>query len=193
MFIRIAFALLLFGTAPVRADDTAASAPSMQALQLQVDRVDAVDGGKMYQIASSGTVAASPEAVWRILTDYNSMADYVPDMKSTRVVARTGDRVTIEQHGAAHLLFFSRDIRLLVQVHEQAPRQIDVDLIDGDMKVYRCRWELTPVASTGGTRISYNATIEPKFYVPGLVGASLVRKDIARMMKAVFARLDRDE
>ena len=109
------------------------------------------------------------------------------------MVARSGDKVTLEQHGAARLLFFSRDIRLVVQVHEQAPSQIDVNLVDGDMKIYRCRWELAPVAATGGTRIMYNATIEPKFYVPGLVGASLVRKDIARMMKAVLARLDRDE
>jgi ribosome-associated toxin RatA of RatAB toxin-antitoxin module len=163
------------------------------ALELQVDRIDSGDGGKMYRIASSGTVAATPAAVWRILTDYNRMADYVPDMKSARVVSRDGDKVIIEQHGAAKFLFFSRDIHLVVQVHEQAPNKLDVSLIDGDMKVYRCTWELTPVAATGGTRVLYNATIEPKFYVPGMVGASLVRKDVAKMMAAVLLRLDRGE
>jgi len=193
MMIRILLVLLLCCTAQVRAEEDLTPASAPQVLELQVDRIDAVDGGKMYQIESSGTVAASPAAVWRILTDYNHMADYVPDMKSARVVARTGDKVIIEQHGAARLLFFSRDIRLVVQVHEQAPNKIDVSLVDGDMKVYRCRWELTPVAATGGTRILYSATIEPKFYVPGLVGASLVRKDIAKMMKAVLARLDRTD
>lgn len=170
-----------------------ASHPAVAAappLDLKVERIDGVDG-KAYQIASSGTVAASPGAVWKILTDYNRMADYVPDLKSARVVSRNGDKVIIDQLGAARFLFFSRDIHLVVEAHEQAPNKIDVSLIDGDMKIYRCSWELT--AAGAGTRVSYNATIEPKFYVPGMVEAGLVRRDIARMMAAVLVRLDRDE
>ena len=69
-------------------------------------------------------------------------------------------------------------------------------LVDGDMKVYHSSWDLRPVAGTAGTigtRIVYHATIAPKFYVPGMIGESLVRNDIARMMAAVLARLDRDE
>jgi hypothetical protein len=97
--------------------------------------------------------------------------------------------------GALHagFLFFSRDIRLVVQVHERAPDRIDIRLVGGDMKVYRCSWELIPVDATGGTRIRYDATIEPKFYVPGIVGTSTVKRDVARMMAAVLLRLDRDE
>ena len=162
------------------------------ALALNVERIDGADGGKVYRITSSGTVAAKPAAVWRILTDYDHLADYLPDMKSARVVARDGDKVTIEQHGAANFLFFSRDIRLTVQAHEQPPNKIDVSLVGGDMKVYRTSWELSP-SDAGGTTVRYDATIEPKFYVPGIVGTSLVRKDIARMMTAVLLRLDRDD
>lgn len=200
MFARLLIPLLIglllgTGLAPASAAEGEAQQAILTAapLQLQVERVDSADGGKMYRIVSSGTVAAAPAVVWRILTDYNSMADYVPDMKSARVVSRDGDKVIIEQHGAARFLFFSRDIQLLVQVHEQAPDRLDVSLIDGDMKVYRCSWQLLPVGSTGGTRLLYRATIEPKFYVPGMVGASLVRKDIRKMMAAVLARLDRAE
>lgn len=162
-------------------------------LELTVERVANADGGARYQITSSGTVTTSPAAVWRVLTDYNRMADYVPDLKSARVVERRGDKVILEQYGAARMLFFSRDIHLVVEVHEQAPNRLDVSLVEGDMKVYQCSWEISSVAATGGTRIVYNASIEPKFYVPGLVGASLVRKDIARMMAAVLVRLERAE
>lgn len=195
MFIRL-FRLLLLACAlwaAAAGSAGAAGAAGAAALDLTVDRVAGADGGHMYKIASSGTVAAAPATVWRILTDYNRMAEYVPDLKSARVVSRNGDKVVIEQHGAARLLFFSRDIHLIVQVHEQAPNKLDVSLVEGDMKVYQCSWELMPVAATGGTRVLYNANIEPKFYVPGVVGASLVRKDIAKMMAAVLVRLDREE
>ena len=180
-------ALSAWGTAPVAAQ------PGAPAFELNVERVDDAEGGKVYQIASSGTVAATPPVVWRILTDYNHLADYLPNLKSTRVVSRNGDRVIVEQLGAANFLFFSQAIRLVVQVHERAPNRIDISLIDGDMKVYRASWELSPLAGAAGTRVVYNATIEPKFDVPEIVGASVVRRDIARMMAAVLLRLDRQE
>lgn len=166
----------------------ASAAPGVPSLEVSVERVDSADGGKVYRIASSGTVAAARDVVWRILTDYNRLSDYVPDLTSTRVVMRNGDKIIVEQFGTARFLFFNRNIRLLVEVHEQAPHSIDIDLIDGDMKVYRCSWKLIPVDS-GGTRLLYQATIEPKFYVPELVGTSLVRKDIARRMAAVLSHL----
>ncbi len=61
------------------------------------------------------------------------------------------------------------------------------------MKVYNCRWEMIPVPETGGTRIVYTGKIVPKFYVPGMLGANLIRSDIERMMAAVLERLDRPE
>ncbi|NNG23338.1 cyclase/dehydrase [Massilia sp. ML15P13] len=180
-------AVSAWGTAAVAAQ------PGEPRFELDVERVVGSDGGKVYQITSSGTVAATPTVVWRILTDYNHLADYLPNMKSARVVSRNGDRVIVEQLGIARFLYFSRDIRLVVQVHERAPNRIDISMIDGDMKAYRASWELSPLAGAAGTKVVYNATIEPKFDVPGIIGLSVVRKDIARMMAAVFLRLDRQE
>lgn len=161
------------------------------ALELTVAQVAGPDGGKVYQIASNGEVKAAPAVVWRILADYEHMPDYVPNLKSARVVSRNGDKVIVEQLGAARFLFFNHNIRLVVQVHEQAPNKFDVSLIDGDMKVYRCSWELVPLPY-GGTRLLYTAAIMPKFYVPAILEARLIRNDIATMMAAVLARLDRD-
>jgi ribosome-associated toxin RatA of RatAB toxin-antitoxin module len=183
----------VFGAANAAQAQAPRAAP---AFALNVERVDGAGGagsGKVYRIASSATVAAAPAAVWRILTDYNHMADYVPDLDSARVLSRDGDKVVVEQVGAARFLFFSHAIRLVVQVHEQAPDRLDVSLVEGDMKVYHSSWELHPVAGAAGTRVTYNATLAPNFYVPGMVGKSLVRKDIANMMAAVLARLERDE
>lgn len=163
--------------------------PRTPAPALNVERVEGAEGGKVYRITASGTVAATQALAWQVLTDYDHLADFVPDLKSARVVNRDGARVIVDQHGAARFLFFSHDIHLRVQIHEQAPDRIDVSLIDGDMKVYRCRWELVSL-NGGGTRVLYQATIEPKFLVPPIVGTSLVRKDIAAMLTAVFLRME---
>ena len=179
--------LSVWGAAPVAAQ------PGVPRFELDVERVDGAEGDKVYQIRSSGTVKAAPAAVWRILTDYNHLADYLPNLKSTRVVSRDGDRVIVEQLGVARFLFFSQPIRLVVQVNERAPDRIDIGLIEGDMKVYRASWELSPLAGATGTRVVYTSTIVPKFHVPGIVGTSVVKRDVARMMAAALLRLERQE
>jgi ribosome-associated toxin RatA of RatAB toxin-antitoxin module len=141
----------------------AAAQPEAPAVAVQVERVDGTDGGKVYRIAASGTVTAAPDAVWRTLTDYNHLADFVPDLQSARVVSRDGDKVVVKQLGMARFLFFRQPIRLVVQVHEQLPDRIDIGLVEGDMKTYRASWELAPLAGDAGTKVVYNAVIEPKF------------------------------
>ena len=115
----------------------------------------------------------------------------MPDLRSARVLSRSGDEATIEQVGVARLLFFSRDIRLVVQAREQPISQIDISLVGGDMRVYRCTWRLVPVPETGGTRIAYSGEMAPKFYVPGMLGSSMIRSDVEKMMAAVLQRLAR--
>jgi hypothetical protein len=119
------------------------------------------------------------------------MLEFVPDLHTTKVLSRSGDQAVLEQTGTAHLLFFRRRIRLVVQVNEQPVSQIDVSLVDGDMQVYHCIWRLVPIPETGGTRVLYSGKMAPKFYVPGMLGSTMIRSDIERMMAAVLARLDR--
>jgi ribosome-associated toxin RatA of RatAB toxin-antitoxin module len=145
----------------------------------------------MYEVDATGTVAAPLPKVWRILTGYDRMAEFVPDMESSKVLSRNGGEVIIEQFGVARFLFMSRTIHLIVRAVEQPMSSIDISLISGDMKHYESRWELVPVPETGGTKIVYHGKLLPNFYVPSLLGSKMVRNDIERMMNAVLARLDR--
>lgn len=192
MLTRILTTLLLGCACAAGSAPALPAHPAAPALDLTVRHADGADGGKAYRIAATGMTAAPRAVAWRILTDYDHLAEVVPNLKSSRVLARDGDKVIVEQVGAAHFLFFSRDIRLVVLVHEQAPDKIDVSLIEGDMAVYRCSWELVALDS-GGTRVMYRAAIEPAFYVPQMIGTNLMRKDIAGMMTAVLQRMERDK
>ena len=182
MFARLYLCLTLFCALPAMAQ--------LPKLDVGVERVD-YEGADMFNVRAQGQVAASPESVWKILTHYEAMTEFVPDLKSTRVLSRLGNRVVVEQNGVARFLFFKRAIHLVVEVNEEPMSLIDISILRGDMKIYNCRWELIPVPETGGTRIVYSGKLVPKFYVPGVLGANLIRSDIERMMKAVLAHLDR--
>jgi ribosome-associated toxin RatA of RatAB toxin-antitoxin module len=158
-------------------------------LEVSVKRVD-VEGHNQFEVSATGTVQASVPVVWKILTTYERHPEFVPDLQSARLLSRNGNRAVLEQFGQAHFLFFKRDIRLVVNLLEEPMRSIDIDLVEGDMKVYQCRWEITPQPDNGGTRITYSGKMVPKFYVPGMLGSNIIRSDIERMMAAVLARID---
>jgi ribosome-associated toxin RatA of RatAB toxin-antitoxin module len=166
--------------------------PELPKLEVAVNRIE-IDGQKMYEVDATGTVAAPLPKVWKILTNYERMADFVPDMESCKVLSRNGNEVTIEQFGVARFLFMTRAIHLVVRATEQPMSSIDIALVSGDMKHYESHWELIPVPETGGTRVVYSGRLMPNFYVPGILGANMVRGDIERMMGAVLARIDRRE
>ncbi len=184
MFARLVLCLLLVCAAPAMAQ--------LPRLEVAVKRVSAGDH-HVFEVAARGEVRATPAAVWKILTNYDTMHEYVPDLQRSRVLSRTGNRAVVEQYGVARFLFIQRDIHLVVQVDEEPMSAIGIGLIAGDMKVYNCRWELVPVPETGGTRIVYSGKLVPKFYVPGMLGANIIRGDIERMMAAVLERLDRPQ
>ncbi len=187
--MRFLLFLLLGVAAPVMAQAPRLELPK---LEVSVNRVE-LDALHMYEVDATGTVAAPLPKVWRILTGYERMAEFVPDMESCRVLSRNGNEVIIEQFGVARFLFMSKSIHLIVRATEQPMSSIDISLISGDMKHYESHWELIPVPETGGTKVVYSGKLIPNFYVPGILGAKMIRGDIERMMSAVLARLDRRE
>ncbi|WP_235914511.1 SRPBCC family protein [Rugamonas rivuli] len=187
--MRFLLFLLLGASAPVLAQAPKLELPK---LEVSVNRVE-LDALHMYEVDATGTVAAPLPKVWRILTGYERMAEFVPDMESCKVLSRNGNEVIVEQFGVARFLFMTKSIHLIVRATEQPMSSIDISLISGDMKHYESHWELIPVPETGGTKVVYSGKLIPNFYVPGILGAKMIRGDIERMMSAVLARLDRRE
>ena len=184
MFAALTALLLLVLTLPLpgRADEAG--------LVVDVKRVEH-QGRAQFDISASGSVKAPLAQVWKVLTSYERMPEYVPDMISNRVVSRQGNRVLLDQQGRARFLFFQRDIRVKVEVLEEPTSAIDVNLVSGDMEAYRCRWELAPQAD-GSTRIQYRGSVVPKFYVPGMLGVPLIRSDVRAMLRAVFDHIEQE-
>ncbi|KQQ32715.1 cyclase/dehydrase [Duganella sp. Leaf126] len=181
--------LLILGVCAAQAGAQAAK-PDTSRLEVAVNRVD-VDGQHMYELDATGVVAAPLPRVWRILTNYERMTEFVPDLESCKVLSRNGNEVMIEQFGVARLLFMTQAIHLIVRATEQPMSAIDIALVSGDMKHYEARWELVPMPETGGTRVVYKGRMMPNFYVPSLFGAKMIRSDVEHMMRAVLTRLDR--
>lgn len=147
----------------------------------------------MFEVNATGFVRAAQDQAWNVLTDYNRLQEFVPDLQSSTLLSREGQEAIVEQHSEAGFLFVTQAIHMVVRVTEQPYSAIDVALVAGDMRSYSARWELVPVMHNGteGTRIQFSGMMEPDFFVPPLIGRSIVQVNVRRMVEAVLGEIDK--
>jgi ribosome-associated toxin RatA of RatAB toxin-antitoxin module len=151
------------------------------------------NGEALFEVTAIGFVRATPEQAWRVLTDYDRLPDFVPDLVSARLLSRSGNVARIEQKNNAGIMFVSHTVRMVLQVEEAPCSTIDVRLIEGDMKRYDIHWDLEPESVDGmpGTRITFSGVMEPKFLVPPLFGRAVVQTSLKNTLEAVVAEIER--
>lgn len=150
-------------------------------------------GETFFEVTAVGFVRATPQQAWRVLTDYEHLPDFVPDVLSVRVLSHDGDDVVVEQKSSAGLLFVTQVIRMRLHIEEQPYSTIDVSLIEGDMKTYRTHWDLDPADQDGvrGTRVVFSGAMEPDFFVPPIVGRGIVQVNVRKTVEAVVTEIER--
>jgi ribosome-associated toxin RatA of RatAB toxin-antitoxin module len=175
-------------SASLQAQESARDAP----LDVVVRRVNQADQPR-FEIQASAFIPASPQLIWSVLTDYDRMHEFVPNLLSSRLVSRDGQEAVVEQKGRSGWLFIQKDVRIVARVTEHPFSELDIALVSGEMKHYSARWTLTPAEqeSVAGTRIVYTGTMEPDFAVSFLVTDAFVQADVKKMLTAVIAEITR--
>jgi ribosome-associated toxin RatA of RatAB toxin-antitoxin module len=187
---------LLEAARPVLADQDAVIAPAATAAipgrgPEDVQRRKG-DDYPIFTIKARIVANAGLPRAWQVLTDYDRLAEFVPDLTSSRVIARDGRESIVSQEGFGQFLFFKQQIHLRVRVVEKPLSAIAVTLIKGNMHEYRADWTLAAI-DPETTQIDYNATIAPKFYIPSLFGAALMRSDLRNMLAAVVLEIEKEK
>src|SRR5712671_3799273 len=72
-----------------------------------------------------------PKVAWDVLSDYDHLAQFIPDMSVSRVVSRTGDTALVEQKGEFGILFFRQPIDLTLEIVETPRRTIVARAVGG--------------------------------------------------------------
>ena len=57
-----------------------------------------------------------PPVALAVLTDYEQIPRFLPDIKTSVVRERAPGRVVVEQEAVAHMLMFSKRVRLLLEI-----------------------------------------------------------------------------
>lgn len=156
------------------------------------------DQEAFFEIHASALARNSAQRAWQVLTDYDRLHTFVPNLLSSKLLERNGTQVLVEESGSFGFLFIKRTIHLITRVTEHPFSALDITLVKGDMKHYATHWDIAPVATSpsfsdgaSGTRLSYTGRVEPDFFAPSLIGAAMLRSNVKQMMEAMITEIDK--
>jgi hypothetical protein len=140
-------------------------------------------------VRAEADIDADAATAWQVLTDYNRLAEFVPDMRVSRIISAPGQPLLLEQSGEAGFLIFRFSIDVVLEVEETQQSRLGFRARRGNMRHMQGEWRIEHNAQ--GIRLLYTAEMEPAFWVPPVIGPALLRRDIASHFDAVVREIRR--
>ncbi len=145
--------------------------------------------GDFVTVAASVELPVEPAVAWSVLTDYEGYPRFISNMRESRVLARNGAGLVVEQKGEIGLLFFTQSVEARMLVVETPTRGIFARAIDGSFRDLTGRYEVQPAAA--GVRLDYSGRFVPDFFLPPFIGMIVVRYALERHFSELIAEIMR--
>jgi hypothetical protein len=125
------------------------------------------DKNGTFNIDGSFNVKAETSIIWDVLTAYEQIPRFVGSLKKSHVEEDLGPyHFLLEQEFEGGFLFFTKRVRVLLDVHEIWDQTIAFTDIDHkDFDVYQGAWTLK-TDSSEGQEINYTLEAKPNFDAP---------------------------
>lgn len=151
--------------------------------------LDAQRHGDAIDVRGSVALEADAATAWRVLTDYDRYTDFIPDLRASRVVARRGATVIVEQTGDAAVWLFRIPLSITFEISESPPTRLQSRAVAGSMPALVSRYTLTAVGPT--VRLDYTGHIVAGLELLGRIEQSAVEHNVARQFQALADEIER--
>ena len=148
--------------------------------------------GNQLRVHAQADIEADRATIWSTLSDYDHLAQFIPNMSSSRTISRDGPNALVEQKGSAGVGPFRRSFTALFEVMERLNESISISARAGDFSRFDARYEILPLA-TGCSRVVYDATIVPRISAPPLISDVVMRLMIGDQFDALIDEMARRE
>jgi ribosome-associated toxin RatA of RatAB toxin-antitoxin module len=145
--------------------------------------------GDTIDVTATAMLRADAATAWRVLTDYDHYAEFIPNLRVSRVIARKGPVVTVEQAGNAALWMLRIPVAITYEVTESPPNRLRSRAIGGSLRALASSYLLT--ATESGVRLEYTGHIAPGFELLGRIEQMAVRHNIEREFQALADEIER--
>jgi ribosome-associated toxin RatA of RatAB toxin-antitoxin module len=149
--------------------------------------------GRQRRIEATIHLPHSVERVWQLLTDYEKLAEFIPNLSKSCRIPHPEGGIRLEQVGIQNLRIVTFSARVVLDMTEEFQSAIRFQMVEGDFKAFAGAWLLQPMpeSESGGTRLTYCLEVWPKPAIPVIAIEQRLRKDLPANLRAIREYLDR--
>ena len=151
--------------------------------------VEAIRRDDALEVVCHATLNAPFDLIWQTLTDYDRLPEFIPGMRSSRVVERRGQVVLVEQLGEVRFLFISYPIEVTLASTERPPQTLEVHLEKGNLKRLDGAYRIEP-RGAGQFLLTWKGVVEA-LAMPPLIGELLMRANVEDQFRGMVREIER--
>ena len=158
----------------------AADVCELDTIQQEMERLP----GGTRRLAVQLRLALDPQWIWAVLTDYDSLSRFIPNLQTSRLLWRRANVVGLEQEGAQSFMGLRFKARVQLELTEHRDeRRLSFVMAKGDFRRFEGAWQIG--VDGGTTTLLYELTVQGCVGMPiGLIEQRL-REDLAANLRAV--------
>lgn len=144
--------------------------------------------GRQRRIMAAIQIPCSLGQVWQVLTDYEHLADFIPNLTQSRRLPHPTGGIRLEQVGAQCFLNIKFCARVVLDMVERFPQEVGFSMVEGDFRQFEGTWRLEEMPESQTTRLTYELKVLPPRVMPVGLIEQHIRFNLADNLTAIRDR-----
>ena len=138
------------------------------------------------RLAAQLTTSASLDSLWNVLTDYDRLNLYIPNLLSSKKIYQNKNNIHLKQVGAQNFLGMKFSAEVTIDLFEEKELGLlKFNLIKGDFRKFEGSWKIQNIKNTSKNSLIYDLTVQGCQWMPiGMIEKRL-KKDLSENLIAV--------
>jgi ribosome-associated toxin RatA of RatAB toxin-antitoxin module len=145
--------------------------------------------GEQIIVDANFIVPVMPQQAWAVLTDFENIPSFNPDVLSSKITGRTGNSLHVAQKSVTKYGFLNFAFESVREINLLPFEKIQERMVSGNMRKMEETTQLSPEG--GQTRVTYHAVFVPGAWVPPVVGNTFIKHEAQAQFQKVVNEIIR--
>lgn len=159
------------------------------AAESPIRKLDVAFEGDVYIVNAVFVAPAPPTVAWDVLTDFDKLQGWVPNVAESKVLKRDDASVTVEQRGVAKYGAASFPYVTERRIELKPPANLKTAQIKGSMRRVESTIKLEPEGKS--TLIIYHLEIVPSVLAGAVMSKKFVEHEVGEQFTAIVGEMTR--